>query len=102
MREELQKLEELERIAKSGESNEAIDKQRAAGKLTARERIHLFLDEKTFVELGLFTQHQCHDFSLEKRRPYGDGVITGYGKVDGRPVYVYVQDFTVMGGTSPH
>jgi len=102
MREDLQKLEELEKIAKSGESQEAIDKQHAAGKLTARERIDLLLDEGTFVELGLFMQHQCYDFGMEKRRPYGDGVITGYGKVDGRLVYVYAQDFTVLGGTVGH
>lgn len=102
MREELQRLEELERIAKSGESKEAIDKQHAAGKLTARERVDLLFDQGTFVELGLFTQHQCYDFGMEKRRPYGDGVITGYGKIDGRLVYVYAQDFTVIGGTVGH
>ncbi len=102
MREELQKLEELEKIAKRGESQEAIDKQHAAGKLTARERLNLLLDEGTFVETGLFAQHECYDFGMEKRRPYGDGVVTGYGKIDGRLVYVYAQDFTVIGGTVGH
>ena len=85
-----------------GESQEAIDKQHAAGRLTARERVDFFLDEGTFVELGLFVQHQCHDFGMEKRRPYGDGVITGFGKVEGRLVYIYAQDFTVLGGTVGH
>ncbi|HID94605.1 MAG TPA: acyl-CoA carboxylase subunit beta [Candidatus Latescibacteria bacterium] len=99
MEKELKKLDELEREARSGGGPKRIEKQHAAGKLTARERLDLLLDKGSFVELGMFAQHQCYDFGMEKRRPWGDGVITGYGKIDGRLVYVYAQDFTVMGGS---
>ena len=76
-----------------------IDKQHAKGKLTARERIDILLDEGSFEELGMFVQHTSHDFGLEKQRPYGDGVITGFGTIEGRLVYVFSQDFTVFGGS---
>lgn len=99
MDKEIQKLKEQEEKAKLGEGQKAIDKQHAEGRLTARERIDLFFDKGTFVELDMFAQHSCHDFGMEKRKPYGDGVVTGFGKVDGRTVYVYAQDFTVLGGT---
>lgn len=79
-------------------SARAVDKQHAKGKLTARERIGLLLDEGSFVELDEFARHRCTNFGLEKNRPYGDGVVTGYGTVDGRPVAVFSQDFTVFGG----
>ncbi|HSR10585.1 MAG TPA: acyl-CoA carboxylase subunit beta, partial [Thermodesulfobacteriota bacterium] len=69
------------------------------GKLTARERIQEFMDPGTFVEVNLLAQHQCTDFGMEKSRPWGDGVITGYGKVNGRVVFLYAQDFTIMGGS---
>jgi acetyl-CoA carboxylase carboxyltransferase component len=96
---EIQKLKEQEEKAKLGEGQKAIDKQHSEGRLTARERIDLFFDKGTFVELDMFAQHSCHDFGMEKRRPYGDGVVTGWGKVDGRIIYIYAQDFTVLGGT---
>ncbi|KOV75829.1 MULTISPECIES: acyl-CoA carboxylase subunit beta [unclassified Streptomyces] len=79
-------------------SERAVEKQHAKGKLTARERIELLLDEGSFVELDEFARHRSTNFGLEKNRPYGDGVVTGYGTVDGRPVAVFSQDFTVFGG----
>jgi propionyl-CoA carboxylase beta chain len=79
-------------------SARAVEKQHAKGKLTARERIELLLDEDSFVELDELARHRSTNFGLEKNRPYGDGVVTGYGTVDGRPVAVFSQDFTVFGG----
>ncbi|MEY3418183.1 MAG: hypothetical protein RL711_103 [Bacteroidota bacterium] len=75
-----------------------IEAQHAKGKLTARERIHLLIDEGTFEEIGKFVTHRCHDFGLENETYLGDGVITGYGTINGRSVYVYAQDFTIFGG----
>lgn len=77
----------------------AVEKQHAKGKLTARERVELLLDEGSFVELDEFARHRSTNFGIEKNRPYGDGVVTGYGTVDGRPVCVYSQDFTIFGGS---
>lgn len=99
MENELKKFEEMQEEARKGGGSKAVDRQHAEGKLTARERVELLIDKGSFIELGMFAQHQCHDFGMEKRRPWGDGVITGYGKVDGRSVCVYAQDFTVMGGS---
>ncbi|MEU3978755.1 acyl-CoA carboxylase subunit beta [Streptomyces sp. NPDC026672] len=79
-------------------SARAVEKQHSKGKLTARERIELLLDEGSFVELDEFARHRSTHFGLESNRPYGDGVVTGYGTVDGRPVAVFSQDFTVFGG----
>ncbi len=79
-------------------SEKALEKRRGLGKRTARERIELFLDEGSFVETDALTRHRARDFGLEKNRPMGDGVITGYGTVDGRPVCVFSQDATVFGG----
>ncbi|PIP09071.1 MAG: methylmalonyl-CoA carboxyltransferase, partial [Syntrophobacteraceae bacterium CG23_combo_of_CG06-09_8_20_14_all_50_8] len=76
-----------------------MEKQHKVGKLTARERIDLFFDKGTFVELNMLARHQCYDFGMEVRRPWGDAVITGYGNVNGRKVFAYSQDFTVLGGT---
>ncbi|MFH8349277.1 acyl-CoA carboxylase subunit beta [Streptomyces sp. NPDC018045] len=80
-------------------SARAVEKQHAKGKLTARERVELLLDEGSFVELDEFARHRSTNFGLEKNRPYGDGVVTGYGTVDGRPICVYSQDFTIFGGS---
>jgi acetyl-CoA carboxylase carboxyltransferase component len=102
MKREVEKLQRMEEQARLGEGQKALDKQHAAGKLTARERIDLLFDQGTFVEMNMFAQHQCHDFGMENRRPLGDGVVTGYGKVEGRTVFVYAQDFTVLGGTVGH
>jgi propionyl-CoA carboxylase beta chain len=79
-------------------SARAVEKQHAKGKLTARERIELLLDEGSFTELDEFARHRSTNFGMEQTRPYGDGVVTGYGTVDGRPVAVFSQDFTVFGG----
>ncbi|MEV0275600.1 acyl-CoA carboxylase subunit beta [Streptomyces sp. NPDC050610] len=80
-------------------SARAVEKQHAKGKLTARERIELLLDEGSFIELDEFARHRSTNFGIEKNRPYGDGVVTGYGTVDGRTVCVYSQDFTIFGGS---
>jgi len=85
--------------ARAGGGERRVQKQHDKGKLTARERIKILLDEGSFIELGMFVRHQSHDFGLEENRPYGDGVVTGYGTVDGRLIYVYSQDFTVFGGS---
>ncbi|MCC3778559.1 acyl-CoA carboxylase subunit beta [Streptomyces sp. UNOB3_S3] len=79
-------------------SSWAVEKQHAKGKLTARERVDLLLDEGSFVELDEFARHRSTNFGMDATRPYGDGVVTGYGTVDGRPVAVFSQDFTVFGG----
>ncbi|MFI7244399.1 acyl-CoA carboxylase subunit beta [Streptomyces qinglanensis] len=79
-------------------SERAVEKQHAKGKLTARERVELLLDEGSFTELDEFARHRSTNFGLEQNRPYGDGVVTGYGTVDGRPVCVFSQDFTIFGG----
>src|SRR6516165_1181932 len=76
-----------------------IDKQHEAGKLTARERIAALLDEGSFVELDKFVTHRCADFGMQEQKILGDGVVTGHGTVDGRPVCVFAQDFTVFGGS---
>jgi propionyl-CoA carboxylase beta chain len=77
----------------------AVERQHAKGKLTARERLELLLDPGSFVELDMFTRHRAHGFGLEDNRPWGDGVVTGHGTVDGRKVFVFSQDFTVFGGS---
>jgi propionyl-CoA carboxylase beta chain len=95
------KLAELRRrneAALTAGSEAALEKRRKLGKRTARERIESFLDEGSFVETDALTRHRARDFGLEKNRPMGDGVITGYGTVDGRPVCVFSQDATVFGG----
>lgn len=95
----LQRLSELNRAAEAGGGAERIERQHGQGKLTARERIELFLDPGTFVELDKFRTHRCRDFGMEQQRIPGDGVVTGYGHVDGRQVFVFAQDFTVFGGS---
>ena len=97
-----QKIRELvEKRAKArlGGGEKAIEKQHAKGKLTARERIALLLDEGSFEELDMFKLHRCHNFGMEKKQYLGDGVVTGSGTINGRLVYVYAQDFTVNGGS---
>ncbi|MBP2072059.1 MAG: methylmalonyl-CoA decarboxylase subunit alpha [Thermoanaerobacterium sp.] len=82
-----------------GGGADRVEKQHQKGKLTARERIEKLLDEDSFVEIDAFVQHRCIDFGMEKQRIPGEGVVTGYGTIDGRLVYVYAQDFTVLGGS---
>ena len=93
------RLEALREEALHAGSERAVERQRAKGKLTARERIDLLLDPGSFTELGMFTRHRFTGFGLEDNRPWGDGVVTGHGTVDGRRVFVFSQDFTVFGGS---
>ena len=96
------KFEELEKKNKEsllGGGEARIQQQHNKGKLTARERIHLLLDEGSFEELGQFVMHRCKDFGLDKEYYLGDGVVTGYGTMNGRLVYIFSQDFTVFGGS---
>lgn len=92
-------LAHLKDKARTGDNPAGIEKQHARGKYTARERIEKLLDEDSFVELDTFVTHRCSDFQMEKKRPVGDGVITGHGLIDGRLVFVFSQDFTVFGGS---
>ena len=95
----LKRLEDMEARALLGGGEERIAKQHAAGKLTARERIELLLDPGSFVELDKFVTHRCADFGMEQQKILGDGVVTGYGTVGGRQLFVFAQDFTVFGGS---
>lgn len=92
-------LNEYTEAAKLGGGQARIDSQHKKGKLTARERIQLLMDEGTFEEIGMLVKHRSYDFGMEKEQYLGDGVVTGYGKVNGRLVYVFSQDFTVFGGS---
>jgi propionyl-CoA carboxylase beta chain len=85
--------------AEAGGGADRREREHKAGKLTARERINLLLDENTFEELDKFVRHHCTDFGMESQRPAGDGFVTGFGRIDGRLVYVFAQDFTVFGGS---
>ena len=85
--------------ARLGGGQERIDKQHAAGRLTARERIDLLLDPDSFEEFDMFKTHRCHEFGMQDTVYPGDGVVTGHGTIDGRTVYVFAQDFTVLGGS---
>ncbi|MFO0658944.1 MAG: acyl-CoA carboxylase subunit beta [Polyangiaceae bacterium] len=95
----IERLEQMNQKASEGGGPDRIAKQHAAGKLTARERIDLLLDPGSFVEMGKFVVHDCADFGMEKQKVLGDGVVTGWGTVEGRKVCVFAQDFTVFGGS---
>ncbi|MCO5314602.1 MAG: acyl-CoA carboxylase subunit beta [Solirubrobacterales bacterium] len=97
--EKLEHLRELRELAINPASEAAVEKHRAKGKMTARERIHKLLDEGSFEELDTFVRHRTSDFEMDKRRPWGDAVVTGYGTIEGRKVFVFSQDFTVFGGS---
>ncbi len=99
MKDILEQLETRRTAARMGGGQRRIDAQHAKGKLTARERIELLLDEGSFEEFDMFVAHRCTDFGMEQDRPAGDGVVTGWGTVNGRMVYVFSQDFTVFGGS---
>ena len=99
MKDILQQLEQRRDVARQGGGSKRIEAQHAKGKLTARERVELLLDEDSFEEFDMFVAHRCTDFGMEKQRPPGDGVITGWGTINGRMVYVFSQDFTVFGGS---
>jgi acetyl-CoA carboxylase carboxyltransferase component len=98
-REELdKKLADIEKRATEGESK-TVEKQHAEGKLTARERIEKLLDRGSFVEEFMLAETQVTDFGMAEKRQPGDGVVTGYGKIEGRPVYLFAQDRAVLAGT---
>ncbi len=99
MQDKLKQLNDLIAEAHLGGGQKRIDSQHKKGKLTARERIHFFLDEGSFEEVGMLVQHRTTEFGMQKQQFLGDGVVTGYGSVDGRLVYVCAQDFTVFGGS---
>lgn len=99
MKDILQELEYRRGAARLGGGQKRIDAQHSKGKLTARERIELLLDEGSFEEFDMFVAHRCTDFGMKNQRPAGDGVVTGWGTINGRMVYVFSQDFTVLGGS---
>src|SRR6058998_3663284 len=98
-RERIEAGQRLREEAAHAGSAQAIDRQRARGKLLARERVELLLDPGSFTELDVFVQHRNPNFGMMENRPYGDGVVTGHGTVEGRRVFVFSQDFTVFGGS---
>ena len=95
----INKLIENRETARLGGGEKAIAKQHEKGKFTARERIQMLLDEGSFEEFDMFVTHRCYDFGMEKKHTFGDGVVTGYGTIDCRLVYVFAQDFTVTAGS---
>ena len=97
--EKLEKLQKLRRSAEIGGGEERLSAQRERGKLSARERLDLLLDEHSFIELDRFITHRSTEFGLDEKKILGDGVLTGYGTIHGRLVYVFSQDFTVFGGS---
>ena len=94
-----EKLESLRQQAQLGGGAKRIESQHGKGKLTARERLKILLDENSFEEIGMMVEHRATDFDMQKEKYLGDGVVTGYGTIDGRLVYAYSQDFTVFGGS---
>ena len=99
MKEILEKLEKKRERARLGGGTKRIETQHKKGKLTARERIDLLVDEGSFEEFDMFVEHRCSDFGMEENKVPGDGVVTGHGEINGRAVYVFSQDFTVFGGS---
>jgi propionyl-CoA carboxylase beta chain len=99
MKDILQQLEDRRDAARQGGGAHRIEAQHAKGKLSARERVELLLDEGSFEEYDMFVTHRCTDFDMQKNKPAGDGVVVGWGTVNGRQVYVFSQDFTVLGGS---
>ena len=99
MREVLEQLAEKRREAHLGGGQRRIDAQHAKGKLTARERLDVLLDQGSFEEYDMYKAHRCTDFGMQEQQIAGDGVVTGWGTINGRPTYVFSQDFTVFGGS---
>src|SRR2546426_1139900 len=95
----IERLLEMNRAAELGGGQQRLERQKAEGKMTARERIALLLDRDSFEELDKFIKHRCLDFGMQEQQYPGDGVVSGYGRIDGRLVYVFAQDFTVFGGS---
>ena len=99
MEQPFERLDRLRAEALQGGGEARVQAQHGKGKLTARERIDLLLDPGSFEELGMLVKHRSTNFGLDKQQFLGDGVVTGYGHIDGRLVYVFSQDFTVLGGS---
>ncbi|MFZ1218411.1 MAG: carboxyl transferase domain-containing protein, partial [Chthoniobacterales bacterium] len=99
MKEVLEELEIRRDRARAGGGTARIEAQHKRGKLTARERLDLLLDEGSFEEFDMYVEHRCIDFGMEKTRVPGDGVVTGWGTINGRITYVFAKDFTVFGGS---
>src|SRR2546422_4325810 len=99
VRQRIEYLRQEKAKARDGGGPEAIERQHARGKLTARERLELLLDPGSFVEVDALAKHRLGTFGLDRQRPYTDGVVTGWGTIDGRKVFVFSQDFTVFGGS---
>src|SRR5210317_1872766 len=97
---ELEKLHAKESDALAGGGQARLKKLREGGNLTARERLDYLLDQGSFVELNMLAEHQCHDFGMDKKKFLGDGVVTGYGTIEGRKVFAYSEDATVLGGST--
>ena len=97
-RDPVQELRRRDREAEAGGGEERKERQRSGGKLTARERVTLLLDPGSFQEMDRFVVHRALDFGMDEQKIPGDGVITGHGTIDGRPLFVFAQDFTVFGG----
>ncbi|MDD4486176.1 MAG: carboxyl transferase domain-containing protein, partial [Proteiniphilum sp.] len=102
MSNQLEKVKELIQLrekARLGGGEKRIESQHLKGKYTARERIAMLLDEGSFEEFDMFVEHRCYNFGMEKSKFLGDGVVTGYGTIEGRLIYIFAQDFTVSGGS---
>ena len=95
----IEELEKRRQQARLGGGQARIDAQHKKGRLTARERLRVLLDEGSFEEYDMFVEHNCSDFGMETQKVPGDGVVTGSGTINGRLVYVFAQDFTVFGGS---
>ena len=102
MKDILQELDDRRDQARIGGGERRVEAQHAKGKLTARERIELLVDEGSFEEFDMFVTHRCSDFDMDKNKPHGDGGVTGWGTINGRQIYVFSQDFTVLGGSVSH
>ncbi|HEY6395151.1 MAG TPA: carboxyl transferase domain-containing protein, partial [Candidatus Binataceae bacterium] len=99
LKENLERIQKLTHEAEAGGGEERLKRHRASGRMTARERVDFLLDRGSFVELDKFKTHRCTDFEMEQKKFPGDGVVTGYGTIDGRQVCIFSHDFTVIGGS---
>ena len=99
VQEKIAQMNAMKEHIRQGGGAARVEKQHAQGKYTARERLEKLFDENSFVELDMFVKHRCSNFGMDKKDMPGDGIVTGYGTVDGRLIYAYAQDFTVSGGS---
>src|SRR5450755_2559958 len=99
LEQKLAELKKRDRLAEDGGGSQRRERQHKEGKMSARERIEFLLDESTFEEFDKMVTHKCTDFCMEEHKVFGDGFVTGYGRIEGRLVFVFAQDFTVFGGS---